>query len=95
MKVYQSNRTCSVKGATAYITGPPCLHCLQYMEQSGISTIIYPKGTYSWDKGKLDKENPNLNEYLKRTNIDIIELEVDLTRFGSIFTNGNEHNLLS
>lgn len=29
------------EGATAYITGHPCLHCYQCMIQAGISKIIY------------------------------------------------------
>lgn len=31
----------STDNSTAYITGKPCLSCLQYMWQSGINKIVY------------------------------------------------------
>ena len=31
----------STVGATAYITGPPCISCFQIMHQAGINEIIY------------------------------------------------------
>ena len=31
----------STNGATAYITGPPCCDCLQFMYQAGIKSIYY------------------------------------------------------
>ncbi len=34
-------------GATAYITGKPCLHCFQCLYQAGISEIIYKKNNIS------------------------------------------------
>lgn len=39
-----------LKGATIYVTGPPCIYCLQYIYQSGIDEIIHggmtTKGKY-------------------------------------------------
>ena len=31
----------SLKGATAYVTGKPCLSCLKNLVQAGITTIVY------------------------------------------------------
>ena len=44
-----------VVGATAYITGPPCYHCLRMLIQKGIKRIIYgPVGSAMIDKADED-----------------------------------------
>ncbi len=39
-----------LNGATIYVTGPPCIYCLQYIYQSGIKNIVHgnmmTKGKY-------------------------------------------------
>ncbi len=37
--IYNCNE--SMKGATVYVTGPPCIHCLSAMIQKEVSKIVY------------------------------------------------------
>lgn len=37
-----ASRSVSCNGCYAYITGKPCISCLQYMYQAGITKIYYP-----------------------------------------------------
>jgi len=50
------NCTGSLDGATAYITGPPCVHCWAQMIQVGIKRVVYGPITMS-SEGAYSKES--------------------------------------
>jgi len=41
------NCSSSLEGATAYITGPPCIHCWAHIIQKGITKVVYGPVTTS------------------------------------------------
>lgn len=82
-----SNRTCSVKGATVYVTSSPCFACYQYMEQCGIKKVIYQKSLYSY--GWIESERKNLEEFHRRTKLQINPIEVDFTKVTNILNDAN------
>ncbi len=52
--IYNCNQ--SMEGATVYVTGPPCIHCLAAMIQKGISKIVYGYVT------SKNSESPHLGD---------------------------------
>ena len=68
-----SSRGQSTSGLTAYITGPPCINCLQYMYQSGIKKIIY----YNQTSHMMATDEAKKNEELLKSLIDIEITEIE------------------
>jgi len=61
-------------GCTAYITGKPCVSCLQYMHQSGISKIYYYKN-HNIAMVADENEQARFEIIKKLSGIELIELE--------------------
>ena len=61
-------------GVKIYVTGRPCLVCLQMIFQAGIDTIYMAKR-----QGQTDDESTNylFNKIVKETNLKIIELDIN------------------
>ncbi len=69
----------SCLNAIAYITGPPCCNCLQFMYQAGIKQIYYPN--YNHANMCANKEHDIKYEILKDLipiDIYLMELEEDM-----------------
>ena len=49
------------EGATLYISGSPCIYCLQYAYQAGIKRIIYDKGHVPSEEGIFSDQEQDLN----------------------------------
>lgn len=67
-------------GATAYITGPPCIDCTRALIQSGITAILIPKQHNMLGKhvSKHWKEQFVVcEELIKNANIEFFCLEID------------------
>lgn len=70
------NSTGDLEGATAYITGPPCIHCWAHMIQSGIKRVVYgpittsPKGLYT--DAKLDNLDRVVKDMLENQDIEVV-----------------------
>ena len=67
----------STDGARAYLTGPPCCNCLQYMYQAGIIEIYY--ANYNKAEMTCNKEYDTQFEILAHLmqNIKIVCLDLD------------------
>ena len=71
------NCTGFLEGATAYITGPPCVHCFAQLIQVGIKRIVYgpiltsPKGLYA--ETKLDSFPQVVNDMLENQNVEVVK----------------------
>jgi len=50
----------STKGTTIYVTGMPCLHCLQCIWQAGIIKVIYGKQLSHMQKSEDAEEKSNM-----------------------------------
>jgi len=64
-KIAKSNN--SSDGATLYITASPCLECAKLIIQAGICRVVFSDKYHSEDGIFL----------LKRTNIDVIQLDIE------------------
>lgn len=66
------NSTGDLWNATAYVTGPPCIHCWAHIIQSGIKRVVYgpivtsSKGLYS------DIQPQVIQDMLENQNIEVI-----------------------
>lgn len=58
----------STLGATAYITGKPCVNCLQFMWQAGIDRVVYTD--YSKPK-MIEDQDKVFDTIIQKTNLDI------------------------
>lgn len=54
--IYNCNQ--SMEGATVYITGPPCIHCLAAMIQKRVSKIVYGHVKSANSKSPYLKDGP-------------------------------------
>lgn len=61
-------------GATAYVTGPPCVKCLSLLWQAGIVRIVYPKGSRGWSLDEAEGQARQL--LIENTGIQVDEVEV-------------------
>ena len=71
-----AKRGTSCDGCYAFITAPPCIYCLQYMYQVGISKIFYPE----LNKANMCQSNEaktkwEILAYLLRKKIEINSIE--------------------
>lgn len=64
-------------GLAAYITGPPCCNCLQYMYQSGIKNIYYPQANLAkmTDNDKYKTDFEILLFLMKNLNVYVVDLD--------------------
>src|SRR5690606_4098459 len=68
----------STDGATAYITGPPCCDCLQYMYQSGIKAIYFANANHAnMTQNKEYEIRFEILSYLMHKGLDIFCLDLD------------------
>ena len=70
------NCSSSLEGATAYITGPPCIHCWAHIIQKGITKVVYGPVTTAknglYADSKLDSLPQVVNDMLENHNIQIV-----------------------
>lgn len=66
------NCSISPKGATAYITGRPCLHCFQCLVQSGIKRIVHANKKAVMNQSEDDNLKYEILRWLTK---DLIEVE--------------------
>jgi dCMP deaminase len=70
------NSTGDLEGATAYISGPPCIHCWAHIIQKGIQRVVYgpittsPKGLYM--DAKLEGVNQVVADMLEDQGIEVV-----------------------
>lgn len=64
-------------GLTAYITGPPCCNCLQYMYQAGIRNVYYPQANLAkmTDNNKYKTDFEILLYLMTRLNVYVVDLD--------------------
>jgi len=59
----------SLMGSIAYISGKPCIVCLQSLYQSGINKIYYT----DWSSPRMiENQTDSFNEIIRLTNIEIL-----------------------
>lgn len=66
----------STNGATAYITGPPCVACLQQLWQAGITKIVHGKATIQMLDNDEYKSNIEILKLLFGNRLEIVEYSV-------------------
>lgn len=70
------NCNSNLEGATAYITGPPCIHCWSHIIQKGISRVVYGPVTTSkagiYSDSKLDSFPDVVNDMLANQDIEVV-----------------------
>jgi len=66
------NRSSSIEGATAYITGHPCINCFRALVQSGVAKIVYgPIPSVSLS----DDEVRSIKKMLKGSKVEFVEFK--------------------
>jgi dCMP deaminase len=63
------------KGATAYITGRPCLHCFQCLVQSGIKRIVHNNKKAVMNQSDDDNTKYEILLYLTKNLIKVEQVE--------------------
>ncbi len=66
----------SLKDATMYITGPPCVHCWAQIIQSGITRVVYGPIKSTSPQSKHIKDDPNnqlIQDMLENQIIEVVE----------------------
>lgn len=71
-----ANSNGSLRGATVYITGSSCLHCMQLLWQHGVKKIIQVNG-YGWSRD--DEEAPLKRLFLQQSGMQVENVTPDLT----------------
>ncbi len=64
----------SCKGSYIYVTGPPCINCLQFIYQVGISKVYYLNHNIHSGFAK-EKDKFDILVSLMRNNLEVIKLE--------------------
>lgn len=71
------NSTRDLWNATAYVSGPPCIHCWAHIIQKGIKRVVYgpiitsPEGLYA--DAKLEDTNQVVKDMLENQNIEVVK----------------------
>ena len=79
----------STKGTTLYVTGMPCLFCLQYIHQAGIKKVIYSNQQTNMQQS--DESRQKTKAILHLTGLEIeeyIPIELQKTKFNDGYSNG-------
>ena len=75
------NSTGNLDGATAYISGPPCIHCWAQLIQVGTKRVVYGPITTSssgaYADSKLDSFPQVVYDMLENQNIEVIRWNPD------------------
>ncbi len=67
------NTTTDCRGATIYITGPPCIHCWSHIIQKDIKRVVYgpirtsPNGLYAKEVNQI------IQDMLENQNIEVVK----------------------
>lgn len=70
------NCTGSLDGATAYTTGPPCVHCWAQIIQVGIKRVVYGPVRSTNSQSAHVKDDPNnqvIQDMLENQSIEVVE----------------------
>ncbi len=73
------NRTAFPDRFTAYVTGPPCIHCWAQMIQAGVKRVVFGPVTTSKDglykNIDTNKLHPTVEKMLKNHDIEVVKWE--------------------